>query len=73
MPDRALRPKGAGRDTLEGIAFESMNARQGIKTLSGDRAIVRPLPAFESMNARQGIKTQQRPTSRRRSATGLNQ
>ena len=38
--------------------FESINARQGIKTVTGSGRSS-PAPPFESINARQGIKTKE--------------
>ena len=57
MPDRALRPVSFSLQTLAGILFESINARQGIKTDSVEAMFDKSLGEFESINARQGIKT----------------
>ncbi len=59
MPVRALRLLGASVIPRRGIESESINAREGIKTL--ERAFNCPhIGASESINAREGIKTLER-------------
>ena len=53
--------------------FESMNARQGIKTGSSTTGLPCPTEQFESMNARQGIKTRSVSDSGDRTTVRLNQ